>query len=182
MSLSLKTPQLLDSSFENVPTFWDVDFGFGPENPLEIFQDVRPTVRTFCFDENGMISAVQGKHNHNNYYVPGGGVDDGESLVDAAKREALEESGDEIDDLVPVMRYLNRHQPNGKLYDIYIFTARIIKKGDPTTTQENELGKSVEYMIPEHFSELSQKQFDENNLDTQAYVTKYVLDNFIIKK
>jgi 8-oxo-dGTP pyrophosphatase MutT (NUDIX family) len=48
--------------------------------------------------DRGHLALIERNKNGNTYYVyPGGGADKGESLIDAAKREALEELGVEIE-------------------------------------------------------------------------------------
>jgi ADP-ribose pyrophosphatase YjhB (NUDIX family) len=173
-------PKPFDDSFENLPTFWDVEFGFEVADDF-VITETRTTVRVFCFDQDGNISAVEGKHNPGGYYIPGGGVEGDETLEQAAIREAREESGDIIANLKPIMRYLNRFPRSRKFYDIYIFTADIIEKGDPTTTQASELNKGVKYLQPKDFIKLLGDQFERDNLDSQSFVTKYALENFLLE-
>ncbi|WP_018353125.1 NUDIX hydrolase [Longispora albida] len=56
----------------------------------------RPAVRVLCLDENGRILLIQWRDPFDGHLVwepPGGGVEDGESYLDTARRELAEETG-----------------------------------------------------------------------------------------
>lgn len=180
MQQTPKTPQPYDSSFNDLPVLWDVDFGYTQLEHVNEYTDARITVRVFCYDVDGNITAVQGKHSAHCYYIPGGGVEDGETLEQAAIREALEESGDTITDLQPIARFINRSRGE-RVYDIYFFTAKIAGKGHPTTTQLNELNKEVIYLHQQELIELFAKQYRNYTGDSQSSVSKYILEKLILK-
>lgn len=111
----------------------DKDFG------LEMKKLVNPTIRYgargIIFDEDGNI-AILNKQNKNAYKLVGGGLDNREMPYQAFKREVLEESGAKITDInqigvVEEYRTLdNFHQTS------YVFTARVISKGNTNYTKE----------------------------------------------
>ena len=56
----------------------------------------RPTVRVILFDPEGRVLLIKGRFPGNAegfWFTPGGGIDDDEDLLDAARRELLEETG-----------------------------------------------------------------------------------------
>jgi len=54
-------------------------------------QEIRRSARTIIIDEEGKIAVLEVK-NGDYYVIPGGGIEDDESLEDCAIREALEEA------------------------------------------------------------------------------------------
>jgi ADP-ribose pyrophosphatase YjhB (NUDIX family) len=56
------------------------------------------------------------------WYLPGGGVQRGESFAAAARREVREETGFEVDGLRPVGAYLSRNE--GKVDHVVVFAAK----------------------------------------------------------
>jgi ADP-ribose pyrophosphatase YjhB (NUDIX family) len=168
-----QVPKPYEVEFENLPVLADSDFGFEPEKQENI-KLYRPTVRIFCFDTENNIGLVQSKYSDELFHIPGGGVEDLETLKESARREVLEELGDEIDSVKPIARYINRKW--GSFYDIYFFTASITKKGDPVTTQVDEKGKMVIYKTKLECLELFDNQYKMDHNDSQSLVTRYFLN------
>ena len=60
-------------------------------------KDVRPRVLMYLYDDQGRVLASQAQEGHDsdqkNWKFPGGGIESGQSINEAARREALEEAG-----------------------------------------------------------------------------------------
>ncbi len=63
------------------------------KNP-ETNEDLKPkfATRTVLFDEDGRVAIINVKQ-HGYYKIPGGGIEDGEDIENAVKREVKEEAG-----------------------------------------------------------------------------------------
>ncbi len=57
---------------------------------------IKNAARTVIFDENDLIAIIDVR-NGEYFKIPGGGIQDNESIEDAAKREALEEAGCQVE-------------------------------------------------------------------------------------
>ena len=153
----------------------DKDFG------LEMKKLVNPTIRYgargIIFDDDGNI-AVLNKKNKNAYKLVGGGLDNTEMPYQAFKREVLEESGAEITDIkqigvVEEYRTLdNFHQTS------YIFTARVISKGNTDYTEEElKSGSRVLWVSPKDAINLIKNCEEKLTIDNKKnlYHSKFIV-------
>lgn len=129
----------MENEFKLIAKISDKDFF--PEYRGEIFTNViRKCVRGIVFDEENNIALVKVNH----LIIPGGGVEEGETLDEAIKRECLEESGCEIDDIKVLGKTFESRERKGGVQETFCFTAKLLgTKGIPTTTQEDEVGMEV---------------------------------------
>ena len=124
-------------------TFGDVSKEFN--NPR-----VRKGARGIICREDGKI-AVFCKKNKNEYKLPGGGIDDGESPEEAFRREVKEEAGCEVKDieLLGITEELKSHDNFQQIS--YVFTAKVVLIKDELSLTQKEIdeGGCLLWMSPE---------------------------------
>lgn len=118
--------------------------------------EFRLAVKVVLFDKNTALALVGTQH----YLLPGGGVNTGETLEDAVKREILEEVGCDIivSNKIAITEEwrakIKRHQ------ETHFFLATVVgEKGLPQTTQEDEQGVKISWhTLPEAISLLEKQE------------------------
>jgi len=114
----------------------------------------RIRVSTIVIKNNNILLAFNPFSDKDRYYIPGGGVDAGENIKEAARREILEEIGVHIDKLHILPIVLKFYWPGlrigDKKYDGIIslfFYAHYIKDKDPNKSEFDYVEKSPEEAI-----------------------------------
>lgn len=120
------------------------DKNFNSDIPAPEIYKERKAARAIVFDKENNVALL----NVTNFFyhkIPGGGVEEGEDIMQALKREVLEEIGCEIENIKElgiIEEYRNKHV----LHQIsYCFTANMLgEKGKPNfTTKEKTDGFEV---------------------------------------
>ena len=132
-----------------------IDYFDDPDAPAA--NSIVPSVNVVVADDNGRVLLIH-RTDNDNWALPGGAMDFGESLTDAAIRETLEETGIkvEITGLVGIYtdpRHIILYTSNGEARQEFsvVFTARAVG-GKPTTSSES---REVEWVEPEAIAGLT---------------------------
>ena len=98
---------------------------------------VRKGARGIIINEEGKI-AIFNKVNKNEYKLPGGGIDEGETPKEAFKREALEETGCQIQ-IIKELGTIEEHKSLENFKQIsYLFVAKVVKDSHKLNLTEKE--------------------------------------------
>ena len=103
--------------------------------------DTRNAVRVILTNDYGQI-ALLNKQKKNEFKLIGGGVDDGETLIDALKREVLEESGCKITDISEIGFVQECHTKNNFVQTSFIFSAKVLHDTHVLNLTDNEIAES----------------------------------------
>ncbi len=100
---------------------------------------VRRAARAVVFDENNLVALLP-VTKHNYYKLPGGGIEDGEEIIDATKRECMEEIGCEIEIIKELGEILEFRANQSSLKQTsYCFIAKVIGEKGKTDFTKHEI-------------------------------------------
>ena len=110
-SLELFPPDATDAerttNWPKIVEISDQDFGFN--TPQEKTNVIRFCVRILLFNRQNEICVVKSEK-YNYLQLPGGGIEDGESIIEALRRETEEETGYLITDIEPLGYTLEKRE------------------------------------------------------------------------
>ncbi len=164
---------------------------FDSENQIMINPKVRIGARGIVINDKGEI-AIFHKKNKNEYKLPGGGVDENETIEDAFLREVLEETGLEVK-IIKYMGITEEYRSDDNFKQIsHVYIATVIKdtKVLHLTTKEKDEGGEFLFLNPIKalekidtcINKLKASKY-ENLYHVKFIVTrdKYILEEFINK-
>jgi ADP-ribose pyrophosphatase YjhB (NUDIX family) len=132
-----------------------VDYYDDPTAPPA--NSVVPSANVVVINDTGHILLIR-RTDNDNWALPGGAMDLGESLVDAARRETVEETGVQVQitGLVGIYtdpRHVILYTSDGEVRQEFsvVFTARPIS-GEPTPSDES---REVHWVPPEKIGSLT---------------------------
>ncbi len=129
----------------------DEDFGLKSvefNNPR-----VRKGARGIIINSEGKI-AIFNKANKNEYKLPGGGIDDGENPDEAFKREALEETGCEIE-IIKLLGTIEEHKSLDNFKQTsYIFVAKVVNDTHKLNLTQKEKDEGARLLWVDAFEAL----------------------------
>jgi len=125
--------------------------------------EFRLAVKVIVFDKEDKIALVGTKYR----LLPGGGVEEGESLTDAIYREILEEVGCHIEiekEFAVTEEFRDKIK---RRQETHFFIAAVIgEKGKPLTTQEDEQGIMITWQTLDEAVDLLEKEVKEIPFDS----------------
>lgn len=122
----------------------------------------RTAVRTILNDGSGNI-AISNKTAKNEYKLIGGGVDEGENLEEALKREVLEEAGCEIE-IENCLGFVEEFRSKKNFYQkSYVYITKVINNTHKLhlTKKEQEEGAKLCWLKPEDALKMMKNSYDE---------------------
>lgn len=121
--------------------------------PFSKMNQIRNTVRVFLEDNQGRYAVLRivgedifGKRNH--LETPGGGIEDGEEMQEALKREVKEELGYEIKNITEIGTIIDMYNVIHRITQSTFFYASLVsekKEAIHLTELEKTLFKGVEW-------------------------------------
>ncbi len=136
-----------------------------PENLLtpepEVYKEVS-RVKALVFDSENKLALVRVK----NFHLPGGGVEEGESLEEALHREMKEEIGCEVSILQELGVSDEFRTKHGTHQVIHGFVCKVVgNKGSPTTILKDEEGIEVFWYDIDEVLSILEKQLHTLSFD-----------------
>lgn len=106
----------------------------------------RLAVRAILFDDRGLVPIIfMGKLRY--HKLPGGGVKQKEDILDALRREVLEEVGCAIEIQEEIGSVIERRLRHRVIQTSYCFTGRIISKGMPDLTKGERWARATTHWM-----------------------------------
>lgn len=103
--------------------------------------EIKPSARTVIYDENNLFALIDVR-NGEYFKIPGGGIEEGETEIQAAIREAKEESGCDIEIIKKIGENKIINRPQDIVYHSVCFLAKKIKlTSEPTFDDWEKLNK-----------------------------------------
>lgn len=172
--LILKDQDIFPLDFTHEPNTWE--------------QTKRVAVRIIVIDKNNRIALCGTKFE----LLPGGGVEENETLEEAASREVLEEIGCKVK-IQKYIGFTEETRDNGKRHQIsHCFVTQVLgEKGAPQSTQQDELNMKVYWRDIEEALQILQGQTRSipfqsynscfNTRISLAFVKEFTKQNLVTK-
>lgn len=124
--------------------------GMGEPEQLGVQYELRKSARAVVLNDRGEM-AVQYLQNYTYHKLPGGGIEPGETVEEALKREVREEVGCDCEVLEPIGMVIEYRNKYHMLHISYGFSAQVVGAiGEPQLDEgEREEGQVTLWLPPE---------------------------------
>lgn len=148
--------------------------GIGPQESLKTQYELRKSARVILLNKSGEI-ALQHLQNYNFYKLPGGGVDAGETVEQAAKREVKEEVGCDCEIIRPIGMVIEYREKYKLLHINYCFKAMVVGPITSPAFEEDEIkaGQINIWVAPDEVLELV-KNGERTNYESHFNIAREV--------
>lgn len=129
----------------------------------------RPTVKVVITNDKNQLLLI-------NSLLIGGGIEQFEKSIEALHREALEEAGVTCNSTQQLGTILHYRDHTKLLYQVHGYHAKLVKQATPTTTQEDELNATLEWVSFEKAIDrlnANITQYQNSALSTELFQSKY---------
>ncbi len=113
--------------------------------------ELRKSARAILVKEGSPLISIQYLENHHFHKLPGGGVEKGENIKEALKREILEEVGYDSEIMNEIGTVLEFRKEHKLIHMSYCFVAQIVGEMTETNLEQAEIdeGMITLWMTPE---------------------------------
>ena len=132
----------------------------------------RKAVRGVIMDNEGKVAIIHAKNN-NYYELPGGGVEEGESLEQGLMRECLEEAGCRIEIVRELGKTIEMRKRANLVNESFGYLVKVDgEKGHPKLTPD-EIGEGMEVLWL--FPDEAQESLEKSDTSKDLY-DRYVME------
>lgn len=132
---------------------------------------IRETARAAIFDEDRRIAIIH-VTKYKFFKLPGGGIEKGESVIEALRRECKEEVGCDIEILEEVGKVTEHRKRSALKQTSYCYTAKQVGKRETPHLTEDEIEEGV---VVTWMSVEEAMQKIEQSMSTDDYKGSYIV-------
>ena len=156
-------------NWQKIAEIKDADFGFN--DPEEKTIEIRFCVRVLLLNDKGEICVVKSEK-YAYMQLPGGSIEEGESIIEALKRETVEETGWLISDIEPIGFTLERREDKRNTHSwnrsiSYVFKANPTKQVG-TNYMEDEIAEGFKPIWLKLADFIAEQERNEGHIESYS--------------
>lgn len=140
----------------------------------------RKAVRAIVLDSDNNLGILH-ITNHNYYELPGGGVEEGETLEEACIRECKEEVGCNVEIVSEIGRTLEYRKEKERINESFCYVVKVVgEKGRPELQDDEiEIGTETVWVSKEEGVRLIKESLEKLRSTISLY-DKYVIERSVV--